>query len=153
MKLSAGILVYRRVAEPTVEVLLVHPGGPIWASKDAAAWSIPKGEYQPEEAPLAAAVREFGEELGCAVPTGELLALGELRQSSSKWVSAWAVEGDLDTTALRSNTFEMEWPPRSGQLQQFPEVDRAEWFTVELAAVKLHKGQVPFLDRLRAVLA
>jgi predicted NUDIX family NTP pyrophosphohydrolase len=150
-KLSAGLLVHRRSATG-VELLLVHPGGPFWAKKDAAAWSIPKGEYDPEEDPRAAARREFTEELGAPPPAGEWLALGELRQSGAKQVIVWTVEGDVDVDQVVSNTFELEWPPRSGRLQEFPEVDRAAWFDAETARTKLHKGQVPYVDRLLAAL-
>ena len=149
-RLSAGLLVHRRGAGGAVEVLLVHPGGPFWAKKDAAAWSIPKGEYVEGEDPRAVAHREFTEELGSPPPTGEELDLGEIRQSGGKRVRAWAVEGDLDCSHITSNTFEMEWPPRSGRVQAFPEVDRAEWFTAEVAREKLHAGQVALLDELLA---
>ena len=146
-KTSAGLLLYRRV-DGAIEVLLVHPGGPYWARKDEGAWSIPKGEYEPGEDPLEVARREFEEELGVAPPEGTTAALGEIRQSGGKIVSAWTQEGDLDVTDVRSNTFEMEWPPRSGRTQEFPEVDRAEWFSIDDAARKLNRGQLPFLDRL-----
>lgn len=151
-KLSAGLLVYRRVdGEP--EVLLVHPGGPFWAKKDDGAWSLPKGEYEPSEDPLEVALREFREELGIDPPDADgAVPLGELRQPSGKRVSAWALEGDADVSDVRSNTFEMEWPPRSGRTQEFPEVDRAGWFGVEEAGRKLLRGQVGFLDRLREVI-
>jgi predicted NUDIX family NTP pyrophosphohydrolase len=144
---SAGILLFRR-AGPAVEVLLVHPGGPLWARRDDGVWSIPKGEYEPKEEPLAAARREFEEEIGVPVPDGQALALGEVRQKSGKRVIAWAVEGDLDATAIHSNSFAMEWPPRSGRMQEFPEVDRGEWFTPAGARVKLNPAQVQFVDRL-----
>ena len=147
--LSAGLMLFRRgPAGGEVEVLLVHPGGPFWASKDDAAWSIPKGECSEAEDALAAAEREFGEELGSSLPDGPRLPLGALAQSRSKRVTVWAVEGTLDPSTARSNTFEMEWPPRSGRLQQFPEIDRAEWFRIDVARSKLHRGQVPFLDLL-----
>jgi predicted NUDIX family NTP pyrophosphohydrolase len=147
-KLSAGLLVYRRVAG-RLEVLLVHPGGPFWAKRDEGSWSIPKGEYEPGEDPLEAAVREFGEELGLAPPSAaDAVPLGEVRQASGKRVSAWALEGDVDVDDVRSNTFPMEWPPRSGRIQEMPEVDRAGWFDLETARRKLLKGQVPLLDRL-----
>jgi predicted NUDIX family NTP pyrophosphohydrolase len=147
-KRSAGLLVYRR-SDDGLEVLLVHPGGPFWARKDDGAWSIPKGEYEPSEDPLEVALREFEEELGAEPPdvTGAL-PLGELRQPSGKVVSAWAVEGDLDVSDVRSNMFEMEWPPRSGRTQEFPEVDRAGWFSPDQARRKLLRGQIGFLDRL-----
>jgi predicted NUDIX family NTP pyrophosphohydrolase len=144
---SAGILLYRRgVAGP--EVLLGHMGGPFWAKKDDGAWSIPKGEYGADEEPLAVAHREFEEELGAPVPATDLVPLGARRVTSGKVLTVWAAEGDLDATACRSNTFELEWPPRSGRMQEFPEIDRAAWFGVEQARAKLLKGQVPFLDRL-----
>lgn len=143
---SAGLLLYRR-REGGVEVLLVHPGGPFWANKDDGVWSIPKGEYIPREDPLAAARREFEEETG-ARPEGEAFALGEFRQSSAKIVDAWAVEGDFDPATLKSNTFTLEWPPRSGRTREVPEVDRAAWFTPEAAARKLLKGQRPILEAL-----
>ena len=144
---SAGILLYRRVPGG-LEVLLVHPGGPFWTKKDAGAWSIPKGEYEPGDDPLTAARREFEEELGSAPPDGGLVELGEIRQKSGKLVSAWALEGELDATAAFSNTFEIEWPPRSGRIQEFPEVDRAEWFVLERAREKINPAQAAFLDRL-----
>ncbi len=147
-KRSAGLLMYRNRASG-LEVLIVHPGGPFWAKKDLGAWSIPKGEYGEEEDPRQAALREFEEETGVAPdPGGEMLFLGQLRQSSAKWVSVWALEGDLDDGTIHSNTFSMEWPPKSGQTQEFREVDRAEWVGIETAREKLVKGQVEFLDRL-----
>ena len=145
---SAGILLHR-ARDGGREVLLVHPGGPFWANKDDGAWSIPKGEHTAEEDALAAARREFEEELGSALPDdAETVELGEVRQGSGKLVTAWAVEGDLDVTAAFSNTFEMEWPPRSGRIQAFPEIDRAEWFPLARAREKLLPAQVAFLDRL-----
>jgi len=131
------------------EVLLGHMGGPFWEKKDDGAWSIPKGEHGPDDEPLAVARREFEEELGSPVPAEELLPLGALRVTSAKVLAVWAAEGDLDATATRSNTFELEWPPRSGRVQEFPEIDRAAWFGLGEARAKLVKGQVPFLDRLR----
>src|SRR4051812_32807072 len=128
-------------------------GGPYWARKDAAAWSIPKGEYEPGEDPFEVAQREFLEELGSPVPTAEFTPLGELRQSTAKTLSVWAARGDLDPATAVSNTFELEWPPGSGRLQEFPEIDRAEWFAVENARLRLVKGQVPLLDRLLEHLA
>ncbi|SOD99422.1 NUDIX domain-containing protein [Blastococcus haudaquaticus] len=144
---SAGILLYRlRPAGP--EVLLGHMGGPFWANKDDGGWSIPKGEHGTDEEPLAVARREFAEELGSPVPAQDLVALGELRVTSGKVLAVWAGEGDLDAAAAVSNTFELEWPPRSGRVQEFPEIDRAAWFGLHEARTKLVKGQVPFLDRL-----
>jgi predicted NUDIX family NTP pyrophosphohydrolase len=148
---SAGIALYRR-SEPGLEVLLVHPGGPLWARRDAGAWSIPKGEYEDGEDPAAAARREFAEELGSPAPEGELIDLGEVKQRSGKLVRAWALPGNLDASAITSNTFELEWPPRSGRTREVPEVDRAEWFTLEEARERINPSQVPLLDRLeRAV--
>lgn len=144
---SAGIVLYRRRGGG-VEVLLVHPGGPFWARKDEGAWSIPKGTYEPGEDPLAAARREFEEETGSPVPAGEAIALGSFRQDSRKIVDAWAVEGELDPATLKSDTFAMEWPPTSGRMQEFPEVDRAEWLAPEVAARKILKGQQPILEAL-----
>lgn len=149
MKLSAGILVYRRRSD-SIEVLLVHPGGPFFAKKDLGAWSIPKGEQTSnEEDPFAAAQREFQEEIGCPVPEcGEAISLGETKQTGGKVVTAWAVEGDCDVTEIKSNTFSLEWPPRSGKFQDFPEIDRAEWFPIEHAYERLLKAQCVFLERL-----
>jgi predicted NUDIX family NTP pyrophosphohydrolase len=153
-KRSAGLVVWRRNAA-TIEVLLVHPGGPFWARKDEAAWSIPKGEIdQPSEVPLDVAVREFAEELGIGPPAvDDAVALGEVRQAGGKVVTAWAVEGDADVSDISSSTFEMEWPPRSGRVSAFPEVDRAAWFSLDEARVKLHAGQRPLIDRLLDVIA
>ena len=145
---SAGLLLYRVSDGDVIEVLLAHPGGPFWARKDAGAWSIPKGEYEPSDDPLAAAQREFGEEIGMNPPAGDPVPLGEHRQPSGKWVVAWALAGDLDITGATSNTFEIEWPRGSGTVREFPEVDRVEWMTLEQARGKLLKGQVPFLDAL-----
>jgi predicted NUDIX family NTP pyrophosphohydrolase len=145
-KQSAGLLIYR-TAGPELEVLLVHPGGPFWAKKDEGAWSIPKGEFGDGEDPLAAAQREFAEETGGSV-SGEFLALAPRRQAGGKMVHAWAVRGDFDPAALRSNTFEMEWPPRSGRTQRFPEVDRAAWFPLAAARRKILKGQCGWLEDL-----
>ena len=149
MKRSAGILLYRG-SLAALELLLVHPGGPFWANKDAGAWSIPKGEYADGEDPLLAAKREFGEELGIAPPQAEYLDLGELVQPSRKIVTAFAVQGDFDPAALRSNRFEIEWPPKSGTRRSFPEVDRASWFGVAEARGKILPGQAPFIDRVVA---
>lgn len=146
-KLSAGILMYRGEG-PSLELLLVHPGGPFWAKKDLGAWSIPKGEYVDGEDPLAVARREFEEELGSKPPNGEFLVLGELKQPSRKLITAFAIEGDFDPGTLSSNDFEMEWPPKSGLTQSFPEVDRAAWFSPDAARKKIHPGQAPFVDRL-----
>jgi predicted NUDIX family NTP pyrophosphohydrolase len=148
---SAGILLYRR-RDDQLEVLLVHPGGPLWARRDAGVWSIPKGEYADDEEPLAAARREFAEELGTPVPDGEALELGEIRQKSGKRVRAWAAAGDLDAERAQSNTFAMQWPPKSGRMQEFPEVDRAQWFGLGEAREKLNPAQVEFLDRLSHIL-
>jgi predicted NUDIX family NTP pyrophosphohydrolase len=144
---SAGIVLHRRTANG-LEVLLVHPGGPIWARRDAGAWSIPKGECADGEDPLGAARREFAEELGTQPPDGPVEELGEVKQKGGKVVRAWALEGELDAGAVRSNTFDLEWPSRSGRIQQFPEVDRAQWFTVSEAREKINPAQVALLDRL-----
>jgi predicted NUDIX family NTP pyrophosphohydrolase len=142
-------VLYRPTTGGGLEVLLVHPGGPFWARRDLGAWSIPKGEYGPDEAPLAAARREFAEELGVATPEGPIEDLGEVRQKSGKLVRAWALAGDVDVSGVRSNTFTLEWPPRSGVTQEFPEVDRAEWFELTVAREKIVPAQVPLLDRLQ----
>lgn len=147
-KKSAGVLVYRRSAG-ALEVLLVHPGGPFWAKKDAGAWSIPKGELDDDEEPLEAAKRELFEETGLR-PDGEFIALGSLKQRGGKTVHAWAVEGDFDVARLASHTFCMEWPPRSGRMREFPEVDRAEWLPLPSARQKILAGQNAFLDALAA---
>lgn len=131
-----------------LEVLLVHPGGPFWARRDAGAWSIPKGGHEEGEEPLAAALREFEEELGSPPPQGEPADLGEIRLKSGKRVRAWALAGDLDADATTSNTFAVEWPPRSGRLQEYPEVDRAGWFSLADARKKLNPAQVALIDRL-----
>ncbi|MDP2316638.1 MAG: NUDIX domain-containing protein [Pseudomonadota bacterium] len=149
MKTSAGILLYRLV-EGVPQVLLVHPGGPFWAKKDLGAWSVPKGEFT-DEAPLVAARREFREELGRDVD-GTFIPLSPVRQASGKLVHVWAVEGDFAVETLRSNTFEMTWPPRSGKVVAFPEVDRAAWFGLEEARRKINPGQVPLVDELEAIL-
>src|SRR5215203_1786952 len=148
-KRSAGILLYRRAGEET-EFLLVHPGGPFWAKKDVGAWSLPKGLIEEGEEPRAGAIRELEEELGPApeFDPGELIELGSVRQRSGKVVEAWAAEADFDPATLASNTFSMEWPPRSGGQQEFPEVDRAEWFGLEAAREKVLPAQAEFLDRL-----
>ncbi len=144
-KRSAGLLMYRR--KEVLEVFLVHPGGPFWAKKDLGAWSIPKGEYDTDEEPLAAARREFEEETGFPA-TGDFIELGELTQPGGKIVSAWAFEGDCDPKNLRSSMFEMEWPPRSGRKMEFPEVDRGSWYSIEDATRYLLTGQRMFLERL-----
>ncbi len=146
-KTSAGILAYRKGARG-LEVLLVHPGGPFWRNKDDGAWSIPKGEIGSREYPESAALREFTEELGPAASVGPLRPLGEVHQRAGKRVIAYFGEGDFDPASLASNKFEMEWPPRSGRRQTFPEVDRAAWFDLEIGATKLLFAQVQFLDRL-----
>lgn len=146
---SAGILLYRRAVDG-LEVFLVHPGGPFWAKKDA--WSIPKGEYAPDEEPLDAARREFQEETGMAVD-GDFLPLGAIRQPSGKQVTAWALEGDFDPSALVSNTCVVEWPPRSGRMITIPEADRGAWFSLEEAKKKIFRGQDLLLDRLAAAVA
>jgi predicted NUDIX family NTP pyrophosphohydrolase len=150
-KRSAGILLYRRRGRG-VEVLLVHPGGPLWARKDAGAWSIPKGEVGDGEDPLAVAVRELEEETGHRLPPAGLVALGEVRQRGGKVVSAWAAPGDLDPATITSNTFTLEWPPRSGNRREFPEVDRAGWFDPATAREKLLAAQAELVDRLLAAL-
>jgi predicted NUDIX family NTP pyrophosphohydrolase len=146
-KHSAGILMYR-FQEGVIEVFLVHPGGPFWAKKDDGAWSIPKGEFNfEEEDALEAAKREFEEETGFLVD-GSFIPLDTVIQSGSKMVHAWAIEGNCDPAKIKSNTFQMEWPPRSGKYQEFPEVDRVKWFDINTAKTKLLKGQVAFLERL-----
>ena len=140
-----------RIREGSLEVLLVHPGGPLWARKDLGAWSIPKGEYDAGEDPVEAARRELEEETGIRA-AAPLLALGKVRQAGGKEVLAWAVEGDADAAAIRSNTFSMEWPPRSGRSVEFPEVDRAGWFPMDVARRKILKGQLPFLDEIEGLL-
>lgn len=148
---SAGLLLWRRRGD-RLEVLLGHMGGPFWAGKDDAAWSIPKGLYGDDEEPLAAAMREFTEELGLPVPVpaDRLTPLGEIRLPSGKRLTVWAAEADLDPADVVPGTFAMEWPPRSGKVGEFPEIDRAEWWSLEDAATKLVRGQVPFLERLAA---
>ncbi len=145
-KISAGILLFRR-APAGVEVMLVHPGGPFWAKKDAGSWSIPKGLADEGEDLLAAAKREFLEETGMAAD-GDFLDLGAHKQPGGKTIAAWACEGDFDTTALRSNTFSLEWPPRSGKIAEFPEVDKAAWLSIDEALAKISKGQIPILAAL-----
>ena len=149
VKQSAGVLLYRRVSE-ALEVLLVHPGGPFWRHKDEHTWSIPKGELCPTESPLDAAKRELAEETGI-IARGELVPLGTVKQPGGKIVHAWAVEQDADPTSISSNTFEIEWPPKSGKLCAFPEVDRAGWFSLPVARQKIFIAQEAFLDRLTAL--
>jgi predicted NUDIX family NTP pyrophosphohydrolase len=149
-KLSAGLLMYRHRGR-ALEVLLAHPGGPFWKNRDDGGWSIPKGEYSEAESALDAARREFREETGFE-PGADFASLGEIRQPSGKIVSVWAFEGDCDPAVLHSNTFSMEWPPRSGRTREFPEVDRADWFPLDVARTKLLKDQLGFLDRLAAKL-
>ena len=145
-KKSAGIMMFRR-RYGILEVFLVHPGGPFWAKKDAGAWSVPKGEYGEEEDPLEAARREFLEETGCE-PSGDFIPLTPRKQASGKMVTAWAMEGDCDASAIRSNSFTLEWPPKSGRHREFPEVDRAGWFSIAAAKEKILQGQAGFLDEL-----
>jgi predicted NUDIX family NTP pyrophosphohydrolase len=145
-KRSAGLLMFRR-RNSGVQVFLVHPGGPFWHNKDASAWSIPKGEYVEGEDPLAAAKREFGEETGLNA-AGEFVSLGDVKQPGGKVVTAWAFEGDCSPENIRSNTFSIEWPPKSGHTREFPEVDRADWFSLDDARLRILKGQLPLLDRL-----
>jgi predicted NUDIX family NTP pyrophosphohydrolase len=147
-KRSAGILLYRTRPDDEPEVLLVHPGGPYWAKKDLGAWSIPKGEYEPGDDPRASALREFEEELGSPLAAGELVDLGTVTQPSGKVVTAWAAEGAVDTGAVSSNLFTMEWPPKSGRMSEFPEIDRSEWFPISQARTKIVPAQAAFLDRL-----
>lgn len=146
-KQSAGVLMYRRRAGQ-VEVFLIHPGGPFWSGRDDGAWAIPKGEFTAGEPAIDAARREFQEETGFRA-SDDLAPLEPIRQSGGKIVHAWAMEGDGDPASIKSNTFTMEWPPRSGRMQTFPEVDRAAWFTLEQARTKMLKSQLPFLDQLR----
>lgn len=149
-KLSAGILLYRQT-RGQAEVFLVHPGGPFWAKKDDGAWSIPKGEYEATEDPLTAAKREFHEETGLEL-RGDCVPLAPVKQPGGKVISAWAVAGDADASAIRSNLFALEWPPKSGQIKEFPEVDRAEWYDLPRARIKLLPGQRPFLNQLQQLL-
>jgi predicted NUDIX family NTP pyrophosphohydrolase len=150
-KRSAGLLLFRRRCTDT-EVLIGHMGGPFWQSRDDGSWSVPKGEYTPDEEPTAAARREFVEELGVPPPDGDLLPLGEARQPGGKIVTVWALDGDLDTGLVVPGTFTMEWPRGSGRMQEFPEIDRAEWISVAEAREKLVTGQRVFLDRLEELL-
>ncbi|MGE5172453.1 MAG: NUDIX domain-containing protein [Betaproteobacteria bacterium] len=148
-KISAGVLMYRK-GKNEIEVFLVHPGGPFFMKKDAGAWSIPKGEIGEGEDPLGAAKREFEEETGCR-PEGSFLPLKSVKQKSGKIVLSWAVEGDCDADSITSNTFSLEWPPKSGRTQEFPEVDRAAWFTIGEARQKINPAQAPLLDELLIV--
>lgn len=148
-KQSAGLLLFRQKPHGSqLEVLLVHPGGPFWRNKDEGAWTIPKGEFADDEDPLAAAKREFQEETGGDAPIGDYIPLKPVKQSSGKIVHAWAIEGDFDPAGLQSNQFLREWPPRSGRIQEFPEVDRADWFTPDTAKRKILAGQSPLIDQL-----
>jgi predicted NUDIX family NTP pyrophosphohydrolase len=149
--MSAGILLWRR-RDGRLEVLLGHPGGPFFANKDADSWTVPKGEPDPQDELLSVARREFAEETGHEVPDRPFIELGEIRQKGGKTVIAWAVEGDLDPAAATSNTFELEWPPRSGRTQEFPEIDRVAWFDLPTARSKIRAAQRPLLDRLEAAL-
>lgn len=152
MKQSAGLLVYRK-KNGQVEVLIVHPGGPYFAKKDEGVWGIPKGIIDEGEDPLVTAKREFVEEIGLKSPDGNLIELGEAKYpKSSKNIKAWAVEGDVNLANFKSNTMELEWPPRSGKKQEFPEIDRAQWFSLEAASIKMFKPQVVFLERLAELL-
>ncbi len=150
-KNSAGVLLYRLVQD-SIEVLLVHPGGPFWTKRDAGAWSIPKGEFSGEEDPLAAAKRELLEEIGMEL-AGELIELTPVKQKGGKTVYAWALRGDIDPATIRSNTFEIEWPPGSGRKQQFPEIDRGQWFGIEAARRKINPAQIALIDELLRKLA
>ncbi len=148
---SAGILLWRS-RQGRVEVLLAHQGGPFWVKKDIGHWTIPKGEVEPGEEFVTVARREFAEETGHEAPNQPLIELGQIRQKSGKLVLGWAAEGDLDPATATSNTFDMEWPPRSGTVRTFPEIDRVEWFPLDEARRRLKAAQVPFLDRLQAAL-
>ena len=151
MKKSAGLLMFRRTAGGAIEVLLAHPGGPFWQRKDAGAWSLPKGEYDESEEPLAAALREWAEETGFAA-SPPFLPLGEVAQKSGKRVTAWAFEGTCEPGDLQCNTFEIEWPPKSGRMQNFPEIDRVQWFGLDEARRRIHPAQAAFVDRLEKLL-
>jgi predicted NUDIX family NTP pyrophosphohydrolase len=150
VKKSAGILVYKNI-NPATEILLVHPGGPYWAKKDLNSWSVPKGEFDESEDPFEAAKREFREETGF-LPEGEFIRLETVRQPGGKLVYTWAVEGEIDVLQVKSNLFEMEWPPKSGKFKEFPEIDRAEWFSISVAKTKIIKGQMPIIENLETIL-
>jgi predicted NUDIX family NTP pyrophosphohydrolase len=145
---SAGLLLYRRRPDGGIEVLLAHPGGPIWAKRDEGAWTVPKGEFHDGEEPWDVARREFEEETGHPPPDGDPIDLGEIRQKGGKLVAAWALEGDLDPATAHSNTFPLEWPPRSGRWITIPEIDRVEWFTPDEARRRIKDTQIPFIERL-----
>jgi predicted NUDIX family NTP pyrophosphohydrolase len=147
MRKSAGLLMYRRIGDDSLEVLLAHPGGPFWRGKDEGAWTIPKGEYEEPEEPLQAAIREFGEETGFKV-SPPFVPLGEIAQKSGKRITAWAFSGDCDPAQLQCNSFEIEWPPRSGRRQNFPEIDRVEWLPLDAARAKINPAQRALLERL-----
>lgn len=149
-KKSAGLLLFR-IQNKIPQVFLVHPGGPFWAKKDDGAWSIPKGEFEGDEEPLAAAKREFGEETGIKI-SGEFIELSPVKQKSGKIVYAWAVEGNLDPATIKSNEFEIEWPPKSGKMKTFPEIDKADWFGLHQAKTKIIASQAAFIDRLTDIL-
>lgn len=151
-KRSAGILAYR-YQQQQIQVLLVHPGGPFYAKKDEGAWSIPKGEYETGEDPLQVALREFEEETGNTILAADFLQLEDFRLKSGKIVSAWAVPAEFEKPYLRSNTFELEWPPGSGKVKSYPEADRADWFTIEEARLKIHPGQLSLIDQLGSALS
>jgi predicted NUDIX family NTP pyrophosphohydrolase len=152
MRVSAGILLYRRSPDG-LQVLLAHPGGPIFQKRDNGHWTIPKGEPDPDEPLVEAARREFGEEIGLPVPDGSLRDLGSITQKGGKVVHAWALEGDVDPEAARSETFDMEWPPRSGKTKTFPEIDKVAWFALDEARRRVKDTQIPLIDRLEAALA
>ncbi|WP_121810443.1 NUDIX domain-containing protein [Mucilaginibacter kameinonensis] len=149
-KQSAGILLYRKTAQG-LQVFLVHPGGPFFKNKDVGSWSVPKGEYLPDEDPLAAAKREFQEETGHEI-FGNFIALSPIKQKGGKTVQAWAIEGNIDPEKIKSNTFEIEWPPRSGRKQAFDEIDRAEWFNIPTAKIKINPAQAAFINELEATI-
>jgi len=149
---SAGLLLYRRTPDGRVEVLLAHPGGPLWAKRDEGVWTVPKGEFHEGEEAWAVARREFEEETGHPPPDGDPIELGEIRQKGGKLVEAWAMEGDLDPATSHSNTFPFQWPPRSGQWITIPEIDRVEWFTPDEARRRIKDTQIPFIDRLHEAL-